>query len=75
MKILVTLVKKIAPKISIGVLGSGSWATALVKILTDSKIHVHWYVRNPEQAQKIKTTSKNPNYLTAVKFSPKKNYC
>ena len=72
MKILETLGEKIGPKISIGVLGSGSWATALVKILTDSKIHVHWYVRNPGQAQKIKTTSKNPNYLTSVKFSPKR---
>ena len=37
MKILETLGEKIGPKISIGVLGSGSWATALVKILTDSK--------------------------------------
>ena len=44
------------PKISLAVLGSGSWATALVKILTDSGIHVHWYVRNPQQAQIIKTT-------------------
>ena len=35
-------------------------------------MHVHWYVREPEQAQKIKTTSKNPNYLTAVKFRPRR---
>ena len=37
-----------------------------------SKIHVHWYVREPEQARKIKATSKNPNYLTTVKFRPKR---
>jgi len=72
LKILETLGKKITSKISIGVLGSGSWATALVKILTDSKMHVHWYVREPEQARKIKATSKNPNYLTTVKFRPKR---
>ena len=64
--------KIIAPKISLAVLGSGSWATALVKILTDSGVHVHWYVRNPQQAQIIKTTFKNPNYLTSVKFRPRK---
>ena len=72
MKIHETLGKKIAPKISIGVLGSSSWATSLVKILTDSKINVNWCVREPEQVQKIKATSKNPNYLTIVKFRPKK---
>ena len=63
--------KIIAPKISLAVLGSGSWATALVKILTDSGVHVHWYVRNPQQAQIIKTTFKNPSYLTSVKFRPR----
>lgn len=62
----------IAPKVSVAVLGSGSWATALVKILTDSRVHVHWYVRNPQQAQIIKTTFKNPSYLTSVKFRPRK---
>ena len=72
MKIHETLGKKIAPKISIGVLGSGSWATSLVKILTYSKMHVNWCVQEPEQVQKIKATSKNPNYLTTVKFRPKR---
>lgn len=66
------MLKIISPKISIAVLGSGSWATALVKILTDSKVHVNWYVRDPEQAQKTSITSKNPNYLSEVRFKARR---
>ena len=64
------MLKISSPKITLAVLGGGSWATALVKIFTDSKIHVNWYVPNPEDAQKIIATSKNPNYLTEIKFKP-----
>lgn len=60
------------PRATEGVLGGGSWATALVKILTDSKIHVHWYVRNEQQALILKKTRKNPHYLTNVKFRPRR---
>ena len=66
------MLKIISPKISIAVLGSGSWATALVKILTDSKVHVNWYVRDPEQAEKTSATSKNPNYLSEVRFKARR---
>lgn len=66
------MLKIISPKATIGVLGSGSWATALVKILTDSKLHVNWYVRDQEQAKKIKSSSRNPNYLSEVKFRPRR---
>lgn len=60
------------PKISIAVLGGGSWATAIVKILTDSKLHVHWYVRNLTQAQELQKTYKNPRYLSTIKFRPRR---
>ena len=66
------MLKIISSKATIGVLGSGSWATALVKILTDSKLHVNWYVRDQKQAKKTKSSSRNPNYLSEVKFRPRR---
>ena len=52
--------------IKFGVIGSGSWATALVKILTDNGNKVHWWVRNPESAAYIQKRGHNPHYLTSA---------
>ncbi|MCH5598494.1 NAD(P)H-dependent glycerol-3-phosphate dehydrogenase [Niabella ginsengisoli] len=52
--------------IKFGVIGSGSWATALVKILTDNGNKVHWWVRNDASASYIKSRSHNPHYLTSA---------
>ena len=55
---------------TLAVIGSGSWATALVKILTDHGNHVDWYVRKEADISHIKTYLQNPNYLKGVKFKP-----
>lgn len=55
----------------IGVLGGGSWATAIIKILTDNQHNVFWWVRSEEQAEHIKKFKHNPRYLTSVEFHPK----
>jgi glycerol-3-phosphate dehydrogenase (NAD(P)+) len=51
-----------------GVIGSGSWATALTKILTDNKHRVNWWVRSEAIIQNLLQRHHNPNYLSSVYF-------
>lgn len=53
---------------SIGVIGGGSWATALAKILSDRNDGINWWMRNPESVKHIKKYYHNPRYLRAVEF-------
>ncbi len=50
------------------VIGHGSWATAIVKILTDNRRAVDWYVRNGEVLEHIAIQRSNPKYLSEVRF-------
>jgi glycerol-3-phosphate dehydrogenase (NAD(P)+) len=52
----------------IGVIGSGSWATALVKILNQNGHSVHWCVRHPHQLEHIRRKRQNPQYLPSARF-------
>jgi glycerol-3-phosphate dehydrogenase (NAD(P)+) len=52
----------------VGVIGNGSWATALVKILTDNRHEVNWWVRNSSSIDHIKRRRHNPNYLSSAYF-------
>lgn len=56
------------PEQPIAMIGHGSWATALVKILTDNGNVVNWYVRNEEVRENIENEGNNPRYLSNVKF-------
>lgn len=51
-----------------GVLGSGSWATALTKILTDNKHTVNWWIRNSDTIRHLTHRHHNPHYLSSVYF-------
>ncbi|MEI6949473.1 NAD(P)H-dependent glycerol-3-phosphate dehydrogenase [Paraflavisolibacter sp. H34] len=53
---------------SFGIIGSGSWATALVKILTDNNQQVNWWVRNENTIAHIKRRRHNPHYLSSAYF-------
>lgn len=55
-------------KLKYGVVGSGSWATALIKILSESINEINWYVRNIENIDFIKNNSHNPSYLSSVEL-------
>jgi glycerol-3-phosphate dehydrogenase (NAD(P)+) len=52
----------------LGVIGSGSWATALAKILTDNGKSINWWIRNPDIIRHIQTRHHNPHYLSSVYF-------
>jgi glycerol-3-phosphate dehydrogenase (NAD(P)+) len=52
-----------------GIIGSGSWATALAKILTDSGHAIHWWVRNEQTIQQMKIRRHNPHYLHSAYFN------
>lgn len=54
---------------NIGVIGSGSWGTALVKILTDNHHNVKWCVRSEKLAEHIRVRHHNPKYLSSVYFN------
>ena len=51
-----------------GVIGSGSWATALTKILTDNNHPVNWCVRSVAIIEHLKHRHHNPDYLSSVYF-------
>lgn len=52
----------------VGVLGSGSFATAIVKMLVENSKKVHWCVRNEFTKGSIELRGHNPTYLTSVSF-------
>lgn len=51
-----------------GIIGSGSWATALAKILTDKKHSINWWIRNADTINYIQEKGNNPGYLSLAKF-------
>lgn len=54
------------------VLGGGSWATAIVKMLCVNQEKVGWYMRNSDAVGFINIQKHNPNYLTSVTFDTNK---
>lgn len=52
-----------------GIIGSGSWATALVKVLTDNNQAVNWWVRSKDTIQQIRKRKHNPHYLSSAYFN------
>lgn len=54
------------------VIGGGSWATAIAKMLCVNLPEIAWYMRNEDAIQHIKTQHHNPNYLSSVEFNTQK---
>lgn len=56
----------------IAVIGGGSWATAIVKILTENNDYVGWWMRSEDNVMHIKKYHHNPNYLSSVELMTEK---
>lgn len=56
----------------VAVVGSGSWATALVKLLCNNLPNVWWYVRSADTIDYIKKHKHNPRYLQAMRLYPER---
>ncbi len=52
----------------IAIIGSGTWATALAKIVLMKNDHINWFIRKTEVIDKFYDTGYNPRYLSNVKF-------
>lgn len=63
---------KLPKNVRVGVLGSGSFATAIVKMLAENCKTVNWCVRNEFVKGAIEQRGHNPTYLTTVSFNLKK---
>jgi glycerol-3-phosphate dehydrogenase (NAD(P)+) len=64
------LKKKIPTQIA--VIGGGSWATALVKILSENHVKIKWWIRRKADVDFIRKYNHNPSYLTDVAINPRK---
>ncbi len=53
-----------------GIIGNGSWATALAKMLTDNGHKINWWMRNEASVAHLLRKHHNPQYLTSVNFNP-----
>jgi glycerol-3-phosphate dehydrogenase (NAD(P)+) len=61
-----------ADNLKFAVIGGGSWATAIAKMLCVNLPEISWYMRNDAAIEHIKTHKHNPNYLSSVEFDNKK---
>lgn len=52
----------------VGVIGSGSWATAISKILLENLPSIHWFIRSEETIELFRQYKNNPGYLRGVEF-------
>ena len=52
----------------IAIIGGGSWATAIAKIVVGHTHHIGWYMRRDDRIEEFRRLSHNPAYLTSVHF-------
>ena len=54
---------------AIAIIGGGSWATAIAKIVIGHTHHIGWYMRRDDRIEDFRRLQHNPAYLTSVHFN------
>ncbi len=57
---------------TVSIIGGGSWATALAKIVSRNVSHLHWYIYEKDIIEHIKKHKHNPQYISSIEFDPSK---
>lgn len=60
------------PNGKIAIMGGGSWATAIAKIMLTQEESINWYMRRDDRIEDFKRLGHNPAYLTGVRFDVKR---
>lgn len=57
---------------TIGIIGNGSWATAIAKMVLNNSDKLNWYFREQDHIDQFRELGHNPNYLTSVDLNTDK---
>ena len=52
----------------VAIIGGGTWATAIAKLVLCNVDAINWYIRNEDTIEQFVRTGRNPRYLSSVKF-------
>lgn len=56
------------PSGKVGIMGGGSWATAIAKMVLNNEDTINWFIRRDDRIADFKRLGHNPGYLTSVPF-------
>ena len=56
------------PSGKVGIMGGGSWATAIAKMVLGNEDSINWFIRRDDRIAEFKRLGHNPSYLTGVDF-------
>ena len=52
----------------VAIMGGGSWATAIAKIVMNHEENINWYIRRADRIEEFRKLGHNPAYLTGLHF-------
>ena len=58
----------------IGILGGGSWATALTKIFMQNVSEINWYMRSSQSIEYLRKFNRNKNYISSIHLDTQRIY-